>query len=137
MHILHDDWTTALADIAAGLRPGGTLVFDTRNPAAEAWRGWAQPTSERDTVLGRLRERTQTTPPDADGVVTMHCHNNFLDDGGVLDVRQQLQFRTLPTLQTDLAQAGLTLQQVWGDWHHTPFTDSPTQHLMLIEATKE
>lgn len=136
MHILHGAWAATLADIAAGLRPGGVLAFDTRNPAAEAWRGWSQPDSRRDTVLGRLGERTSTSPPDGDGVVTMLCHNDFLDDGGVLDVRQQLQFRTLPALTADLDRVGLTVRQVWGDWHHTPFTGGRTQQVMLIEATK-
>lgn len=136
MHIIGDTWSLTLADIASGLRPGGVLVFDTRNPAAEAWRDWNQPATERDTVIGRLREATQTTPPDQHGVVTMFCHNDFLDDGGTLDVRQQLQFRTLSDLAADIDRAGLELQQVWADWHHTPFTGAPTQQTILVEATR-
>lgn len=136
MHIVGESWAVTLADIASGLRPGGTLAFDTRNPEAHAWRDWSQPTTVRDTAVGRLRESTRTTPPDRTGVVTMFCHNDFLDDGGVVDVEQQLQFRTLSELTADLERAGLTLRHVWGDWHRTPFTGDAAQRMILIEATR-
>lgn len=134
MHVLGADWSAALADVARGLRPGGVLAFESRNPAAEAWRGWNETESERDTVVGRLRESLVTTEPDAHGVVTMHCHNDFLDAGGVVDVDQRLQFRSREQLGTDLEGAGLTIGAVWRDWARTPFTDTAEEPLMIFEA---
>ncbi len=136
MHIVGDDWTTALADVARGLVPGGELAFESRNPAARAWRTWNDQLSERETALGRLRESTRTTAPDADGIVTMSCHNDFVDAGGVLDVEQRLQFRTAQQITAGLDQAGLTLQGIWRDWRRTPFTGEAEQRLMVFEATR-
>lgn len=136
MHIVGSDWDRTLADVARGLVPGGKVVFESRNPDAEAWRTWNDPLVVRQTPAGRLRESTTTTPPDVEGVVTMYCHNDFLDAGGVLDVEQRLQFRSMPQMIADLEHAGLTPGPVWRDWHQTPFTGGAEQRLMIFEASR-
>ena len=35
-----DDWEATLRAAHSALRPGGRLVFETRDPANEAWREW-------------------------------------------------------------------------------------------------
>lgn len=136
MDILGAEWDKTLADIATGLVPGGTLAFESRNPASEAWKSWNSPPTERVTAVGLLRESTRTTPPDTEGIVTMYCHNDFVDAGGVLDVEQRLQFRTMQQIAADLDRAGLRLQHVWRDWSRTPFTDEPEHRLMIFVATR-
>jgi SAM-dependent methyltransferase len=37
-----DDWRATLRAARAALRPGGTLVFEVRDPAREAWREWTR-----------------------------------------------------------------------------------------------
>jgi hypothetical protein len=37
-----DDWRRTLRGIRDALRPGGFLVFETRDPAAEAWGDWTR-----------------------------------------------------------------------------------------------
>ncbi|WP_203568401.1 class I SAM-dependent methyltransferase [Aestuariimicrobium ganziense] len=135
MHLIGDEWHHALRRIAAGLRPGGRLAFETRNPSAEAWREWNDPLTDRDTPAGRLRESSTTTAPDADGVVTMHCHNEFLDDGEVVDFDLRLQFRDLDRITADLAAAGVMVSRVSRDWHSTPFTGTAAERLMVVEAS--
>jgi SAM-dependent methyltransferase len=39
------DWDATLGCIHAALRPGGHLVFETRDPAYEGWREWIRDTS--------------------------------------------------------------------------------------------
>lgn len=134
MHIIGDDWPQTLRDVARGLNPGGRLVFETRNPLAEAWRGWNDPVSERVTPVGLLRESITTDPPDVDGVVTMHCHNEFVDDGTIIDGDLRLQFRTLEQVVADLSMAGLEVLHVWRDWVRTPFTNTEAEPLMVFEA---
>jgi SAM-dependent methyltransferase len=137
MHILGSEWDRALADIARGLVLGGRLAFESRNPDAEAWRTWNNSLVERQTPVGRLRESTATTPPDADAIVTICCHNDFLDSGGVLDVEQQLQFRTRDQIAADLERAGLTVENVWSAWSRVPFTGGANQRLMIFEASRQ
>lgn len=135
MHILGNDWHTTLSDIRRGLKPGGVLAFETRNPEARAWNRWNDPGSERSTAVGRLRESTTITAPDADGVVIMGCHNEFLDADRVVDVEQRLQFRTAEQVTADLNTAGLTVLSIWRDWNRTPFTGVAAEPLMVFEAS--
>lgn len=135
MHILGSDWHSTLDYIARGLKSGGVLAFETRNPQAMAWTQWSDPGSERSTIVGRLRESTITTVPDTDGVVTMRCHNEFVDANRILDVEQKLQFRTLEQITADLHRAGLTLSHVWEDWKRTPFAHTAAAPLMVVEAS--
>lgn len=137
MHILGDAWATALTDISSGLRKGGVLTFESRNPRTHAWQNWSSPADTRDTVVGSLRETTTTSAPDDDGIITMDSVNEFLDAGQTITVRQRLQFRTFDTLQDDLSAAGLRVRAIWQDWDCTPFTDSAEEPLMIFEAVKE
>lgn len=135
MHIIGDDWHATLRAIARGLTPGGRLVFETRNPEARAWAGWNEPVSERRTPVGLLRESLSTDPPDADGVVVMHCHNHFVETGDSVNVDQRLQFRSLDRVEADLSAAGLRSLHVWSDWATTPFTGGADEPLMVFDAT--
>lgn len=136
MHILGEDWHATLKDIARGLKPGGVLAFETRNPQARAWTKWNDEGSVRGTVVGRLWETTTTTAPDPDGVVTMQCHNEFLDADHVVDVEHRLQFRTLDQVTADLNHADLVLTNVWRDWDRSPFTGCATEPIVIVEASR-
>lgn len=136
MHIIGDEWHRSLSDIARGLRPGGRLAFETRNPSARAWEHWNEPTTERDTPVGRLRESTVTDPPDRAGVMIMHCRNEFQEDGAVVENDLRLQFRSFEQVRTDLSQAGLRVLHVWSDWRRTPFRGTAAEPLMVFEAVK-
>lgn len=73
--------------------------------------------------------------PGGDGVVTMQCHNDFLDHGGSVDISQRLQFRSLEQLGEDLGRAGLSIRQTWSDWHRNPFAGRSSDTMIVIEAT--
>lgn len=136
MHILHDHWLTTLEHIARGLRPGGILVFESRNPEARAWEQWNDELTERETPAGRLRESLTTDPPDKDCVVVMHCHNEFVDDGTVLDVDQRLQFRSHEQIVEDLTGVGLVIDAIYSDWNSEPFQGGHDEPLMIFLARR-
>lgn len=137
MHLIGQEWYAALTAISDALVPGGRLVFETRNPQTRAWESWSDPVAERDTPVGVLRESVTTDPPDADGVVVMHCHNEFVATGEVRDVDQRLQFRSREQAESDLAAAGLRTLGVWRDWSREPFTGGAAQPLMVFEAVRQ
>lgn len=136
MHILGDEWNSTLLDVSRGLRRGGVLAFEARNPLAQAWQKWAAPAQTRDTEVGRLREATTVSAPDDDGIVTMDTSNEFLAASRVINVSQRLQFRTYETLLGDLSAAGLSVREVWRNWDRTAFTGSENEPLMIVEAVK-
>lgn len=134
MHILGDPWIATLRDISRGLRAGGVLAFEARNPLAQAWKNWSSPTQTRTTAVGQLRETTTVSDPDDEGIITMDSVNEFLDADEVINVSQRLQFRTFDTLRDDLDAAGMRVRNVWQDWDRTPFTGSESEPLMIVEA---
>lgn len=135
MHIIGDDWHSTLSAIAASLVPGGTLVFESRNPQARAWATWNEPLSERQTPAGLLRESLTTEPPGPDGVVLMHCYNEFPETGDIVAGEQLLQFRSHEQIEADLGRAGLRLQAICRNWQGDIFTGGSEQPLMVIRAS--
>ena len=136
MHILGDSWAASLAAISRGLREGGVLAFESRNPLARAWRNWNSPAQTRTTAVGQLRETTSVSEPDDDGIITMDCVNEFLDVDRTINVSQRLQFRTFNTIRDDLDAAGMRVRNVWRNWDHTPFSGSENEPLLIVEAAK-
>lgn len=136
MHILGDEWSSALRDIARGLKPGGRLVFESRNPLAEAWTKWNSSPEVRKTAVGKLRETETVSEPDSNGIVTMTCSNDLIDAGRTIETTQRLQFRSFDTLVRDLTAAGLRVDNVWRSWDRTPFTGKASEPLMVVEAVK-
>lgn len=55
MHIGPDDYPAVLRSLAAAMRPGAVISFESRNPAARAWTQWTREAtySERDTHIVR------------------------------------------------------------------------------------
>lgn len=49
-----DAWQQTLRGTYEALRPGGRLVFETRNPARRAWETWNRDTSHRVTEIPHL-----------------------------------------------------------------------------------
>lgn len=131
------DWHRTLHDIRAGLGPGGTVSFETRNPAAEAWRQWASeaPGHSRETANGRLTEWMDVTDPDEHGTVGMTAHNLFENTGEDVVITFALTFRSLDLVTADLAAAGLSVVNVRGGWHEEQFEQN--SRIMVIEAQTE
>lgn len=136
MHLIGDVWHRTLQHIASALVPGGRLVFESRNPEARAWAGWAQPPTERMTSQGPLVESTEVDGPDAEGVVVMRSHNEFLADGAVVDTTMPLQFRSHATIVEDLSLVGLRVVACHRNWAREPFTGGADQPLMVFEAER-
>lgn len=135
MHILGDDWHHTLAAITKSLAPGGTVVFESRNPDARAWATWNEPVSERETPAGLLRESLTTDPPNEDGVVVMHCWNEFPESGDVIEGELLLQFRSHEQVVADLRRAGLEPLSTHRNWQGDPFTGGTDQRLMIFRAS--
>lgn len=54
--------------------------------------------------VGRLHESGATDPPDDSGVATMHCYNEFSEDGSIVAIDQQLLFRSSDQVCTHLSR---------------------------------
>jgi SAM-dependent methyltransferase len=134
MQIGPEELPATLRSLAGALRPGGTLSFESRNPAFREWERWTPEATlgERDTPVGFLREWMEVTEL-RDGRVTFDAHNVF-SDGQDRVYTNTLFFRTVEEFRTDLEAAGFTDVTCAGDWRGTPVAD--TSPILVFRATR-
>jgi SAM-dependent methyltransferase len=122
-HIGHADWTRTLEDLHTALRAGGTLSFESRNPAVHAWKGWASnKRTTRETGHGTLVEWCEVEES-APGIVKLVAHNFFAETSETVTEAQVLVFRDRSALEGQLNAAGFDVKAVYGDWRRSPFTE--------------
>lgn len=108
------EWSSMLAAVHAALRPGGRLIFETRDPARRAWEDWTEELTRTTTDIpgvGRVTEWVQVTDVDAD-LVTFESPNIFESDGEVITSRSTLRFRARADVEASLAAAGFVVDEV-------------------------
>lgn len=115
-HIVADEqWNATLTRAGELLRPGGRLVFETRDPANEAWRGWTrEATFSRVDVpgLGVVSGWVETTDTDGE-FVTFGGQYTIEREGVVLTpAPTTLRFRSRADVTASLIAAGFVVEDV-------------------------
>jgi SAM-dependent methyltransferase len=108
------EWSATLSGVQAALRPGGRLVFETRNPARQAWLGWTREQSQIRTEIpgvGVVRRWTELTGVSG-GLVSFRTLTVFDADGTVLTSDSTLWFRDRDEVAESLAALGYRLDEV-------------------------
>ncbi|PPB49866.1 class I SAM-dependent methyltransferase [Arthrobacter pityocampae] len=133
-HIPGGQWERTLLNLRQSLTKGGTLAFESRNPAARAWDGWAaQGRTTRDTPHGPLTE-WQDVSETAPGIIELTFHNRFAETGDTVTESLVLTFRSRQLLQEQLHRAGFEIDATYGDWDRTPFTDTSPLIVLVARA---
>ena len=133
-HIPDAEWTRTLQDLHDSMRDGGTLAFESRNPATRAWEEWdSEVRSSRDTAHGTLIEWSEVTLVDAQ-TVELVSHNLFTRTGETVTDTQRLAFRTRERIETDLHRAGFDVEAVHGDWAGTSFSGDEPVMIFVARA---
>jgi ubiquinone/menaquinone biosynthesis C-methylase UbiE len=112
--VTDQDWAAALTAARHALRPGGRLVFETRDPARQAWRQWTRDETYRRLVIagtGPVETWTELVEADADRV-SFHTTFIFKNDAAVLTSQSTLRFRDRDELTASLTTAGLLVDEV-------------------------
>lgn len=108
------DWAATLAASFAALRPGGHLVFETRDPARRAWEGWTRERTYTVTDVpgvGQVEDWNQVTAVDLP-LVTFEAVCVFQSDGAVLKSVSTLAFRERAEVERDLCDQGFEVVDV-------------------------
>jgi SAM-dependent methyltransferase len=129
------EWATALADLRRALRPGGRLIFDTRDPAARGWEAWNPVDSRRGN---RLPDGTAVTSWSEvtsimDGAVSATHHYRF-SDGDAREATLTLRFRPEAEVRASLAAAGFAVEHIWGGWSRDPVGHPDGEFLVVARS---
>jgi SAM-dependent methyltransferase len=112
----HADWDATLGSVYDVLRPGGHLVFETRDPAYRAWEGWNRAASYGVTEIDGIgaveswQEVTGVNGP----LVSFRSTTVFASDGERLTSDSTLRFREREEVEADLLAHGYSVDDVRG-----------------------
>jgi SAM-dependent methyltransferase len=109
-----DDWKATLRGIWQALRPGGHLVFETREPARRAWEQWT-PELTRTIAdvpgIGVVESWEEVTEVTGD-LVTFRSLVHFHRDDAVLESTSTLRFRERSDIEASLDREGFRTVEV-------------------------
>ena len=109
-----EEWSAVLGAARAALRPGGRLVFETRDPARQAWLEWDRPHTYIHAVvpgIGRVETWEDLTEVSGE-FVSFRSTCVFASDGAVLTSDSTLRFRSQDAVRDSLAAAGFTTDEI-------------------------
>jgi SAM-dependent methyltransferase len=109
-----EEWAATLRAVREALRPGGRLVFESRDPQTEAWLEWNRDQTYRRVLIpGTGPVETWTDLMDVEGsLVCFRMTFVFGSDGAVLTSDSALRFRSRDDLANSLAAADLVVDEV-------------------------
>lgn len=108
------EWDSALRGAYAALRPGGRLVFETRDPACRAWQGWnaeGTPAHTDIPAVGRVLTWVEVTGVRGQ-LVCFRSTFVFDADGAVMTSDSTPRFRGRDEIADSLRSAGFVLDEV-------------------------
>ncbi|MGW7242944.1 class I SAM-dependent methyltransferase [Streptomyces sp. NPDC054804] len=107
-------WQMTLRGAYEALRPGGRLVFETRDPARRAWEEWTRERSYRVTEIrgvGSVESWVQLIEVSRP-LVTFRGTYGFAADEQVLTSDSTLRFRERAEVERDLVAQGYVVEEV-------------------------
>jgi SAM-dependent methyltransferase len=109
------DWDGTLRSVHGALRPGGYLVFETRDPAYEAWREWNRAASQSVTNIegvGAVESWVQLT--DVSFPLVAFRWTFVFPDREVVTSDSTLRFRSREEVQSALIAHDYVVEDVRG-----------------------
>lgn len=109
-----EDWSEILTAAHSALRPGGRLIFESRDPTRRAWEGWTRGQTQEvvDTPHeGGVESWVHVTHVDGP-LVTFEAPTIFRNDGARIESTSTLRFRSRDELTASLEHAGFSVEKV-------------------------
>lgn len=118
------DRQAVFATIAAHLAPNGHFLFDSRNPAVEAWREWTPERSEEmvDHPRFGMVKSWYDARMEADGIVAYRTWYEIAATGQILTAESKIAFPSKEDIAAGIEAADLFAERWFGDWDGGPWT---------------
>jgi SAM-dependent methyltransferase len=109
-----DDWAATLQGARSALRPGGHLVFESRDPAQRAWERWTRDLTHTvvDVPGVGVVEDWGELVEVAGSFVTFRSETTFRHDGVIVESTSTLRFRSRDEIEASLAEARFQLSEI-------------------------
>ncbi|MEU3272995.1 methyltransferase domain-containing protein [Saccharomonospora sp. NPDC006951] len=124
--VTDEEVRSSLLAIRDALTPEGRFAFEIRNPAARAWENWipenAREVTAADGSVVRMSHQVET--PVTGDIVRFTTTYSSADGDADEHSRSTLRFLDADSLSGFLAEAGLTVEQQYGDWEGGPVTET-------------
>lgn len=122
-----ESWQHTISDIYRALKPGGHMIFDTRNPLAKVWEQWEKdltPDVATNLTTGEPLEIWTEYEGFKEGIFTFFETVKNAQTGEVMiQEKIQLKFRTLEEINVSLQQGGFSQIQAYEDWEFKQATE--------------
>jgi SAM-dependent methyltransferase len=127
-----EELRASLMTIQAALTEDGHFAFETRNPLAREWEGWTLDGVEVVGAAGAAvrMAREVDTPVDGD-VVTFTDRFTSPSWDQPLVSRSTLRFLDTDSLASFISDAGLIIEEQFGDWDRQPLTDTSPEIITI------
>jgi hypothetical protein len=120
-----DQLRASLATIRSALTEDGRFAFETRNPLVRAWEGWAPDDGVEVVGAGGavVRMAHEVATPVVGSTVSFTTTFTSPSWDRPQVSRSTLRFLDAGSLSSFLSDAGLEIEEQFGDWDRHPFTD--------------
>ncbi len=120
-----DQLRASLAAIRSALADDGCFVFETRNPLVREWERWAPGSAVEIVHDGTVVSMDHSETPVATGdLVSFDMTYTSSTWDRKLISRSTLRFLGADSLAPFLSEAGLQIEEQFGDWDRRPLTDA-------------
>jgi 2-polyprenyl-3-methyl-5-hydroxy-6-metoxy-1,4-benzoquinol methylase len=129
-----EDALAMLGTMRRHLKPGGRVGFETRNPKVD----WAHVWGTHAPVvhklpIGQMRETLHITS-ESDEFISFQQQFEFPDR--TLSSSSTLRFLSRTRIEELIAESGLVIREVFGDWDRSPFEPKQSPEMIFILADK-
>ena len=133
-----DEVRSSLSKIRSVLTEDGHFGFETRNPSVRAWTSWTPDNAvEVQTSAGFVVRMAHEVEAPLDGQVVSFT-TTFTSPGWDRPQvsRSTLRFLDADSLSSFLSDAGLAIEEQFGDWDRHPLTDTSPEIITIVRRSR-
>jgi hypothetical protein len=134
----NDELRASLAAISSALTEGGHFAFETRNPLVRGWEAWTpdKATEIVDVTGAVVRMAHDVETPVKGNVVSFTITFSSPSWDAPQLSRSSLRFLDADALSLFLSDAGLVVEEQFGNWDQQPLTNTSPEVITIASRRR-